>query len=297
MVSDGFHHFIIWFGEPDGLVNHPSFTSDPWQVFHSEAGGESSCKKSEGKSDESTAAADKIDPRKEADKGDTISKGGVEKKKKKFRKEVLSREIKFSYIKMMNTDEGFTVKKKLLAFIHDELNGQTSHRQAVPVNVTDETKKEEYLASGKDQENRTEKAKRIFKLVLADEHEYSEMTKRTYYCAVDSLKVSIEPKYKVNMKMKILQSSNDFSALVLRVSSKDFKDNFGVSHSKDFVVLKIYSVLDALINYYNVEQKFKDAGDEWFEQPTCDQYIRSHLEKCRMEVDSYQRIQEFNQDK
>ncbi|GMG25415.1 unnamed protein product [Ambrosiozyma monospora] len=50
-----------------------------------------------------------------------------------------------------------------------------------------------------------------------------------------------------------------------------------------------------MTNYFNIKTKLKDSGDEWFSQPTCDEYIHSHLRKYQSEVRSYKLIEKFNE--
>ncbi|GMG26847.1 unnamed protein product [Ambrosiozyma monospora] len=218
MISDGFNHFMIWFGEPGKLAKHPSFNCDPWKVLHNEPSESVSIVTTEESiKNKETGIASSIEVnRKATGKGDPISERG-KKGKKRPPPLIESREIMFTYIKMTNTDEGFTVKKKLLALLYDELHDHTIYRKATALGAKAENVNEEGLATEKKQESRFSKAKRIFNLILANHHEHSEMSKRNYYSAVDNLDVCIEPSLKVSLNMDVLQTNDGSSTLVLKI--------------------------------------------------------------------------------
>ncbi|GME84690.1 unnamed protein product [Ambrosiozyma monospora] len=109
LISDGFHHFMIWFAESSmKIAKHPSFYGDLWKVFFNEAVSKSV---NEGVSG----------------KGDSNEEKKEKEKKRLNPIDIL--EIQYTYMKMTNTNEGFTVKKKFLALMYDEFTDQAVYDQ------------------------------------------------------------------------------------------------------------------------------------------------------------------------
>ncbi|GMF02461.1 unnamed protein product [Ambrosiozyma monospora] len=91
---------------------------------------------------------------------------------------------------------------------------------------------------------------------------------------------TLKPGFEMDFNMEILQSSEGSATEVLKVEyDGKFKELFGglgnlVVEEPKFIVLKVYSALDAMTDSYDEEARLEALGEEWFGKPTRNQ--RSH---------------------
>ncbi|GMG25465.1 unnamed protein product [Ambrosiozyma monospora] len=231
MISDSYHHFMIWFDKPGVIAKHPTFVSDPWKLFYDEESKVTSSTEitelenekyditsySAVGSEQSKAAAAAT----AIDRSTSSSRNtGLEKRKCEITlkfdyaalrakhpevatsilkdhdeakvsndsgKKINCREIKFRYIRMENTEEGFTVKKKLLALMYDEAQNLTGDLRSVirhGVGAEDYTEEHLYNHNEQIEQRKIDKAREISKLFLGSVDEWSEMSKTRYYAGV-----------------------------------------------------------------------------------------------------------------
>ncbi|GME99278.1 unnamed protein product [Ambrosiozyma monospora] len=107
MVSDSFHHYIVWFKRTDRVAKHTTWESDSWKVLHGEPqfhnGGIKDTKSGNSYNSHETKENDdeSMAPEKTA--------------------EINCNEVEFQYMELNNLEQGFTIRKKLLGLIYAEL--------------------------------------------------------------------------------------------------------------------------------------------------------------------------------
>ncbi|GMG39459.1 unnamed protein product [Ambrosiozyma monospora] len=229
MISDSYHHFMIWFEKPGVIAKHPTFVSDPWKLFYDEESKDTSSteitelenEKYDITSEPAVGSEQSEAAATAADRSTSSSRNtGLEKKKCEITlkfdyaalrakhpevatsilkdhdeenvsndsgKKINCREINFRYIRMENTEEGFTVKKKLLALMYDEAQNLTGDLSAIRLGVgaEDYTEEDLYNHNEKMEQRNIDKAREISKLFLGSVDEWSEMSKKRYYAGVN----------------------------------------------------------------------------------------------------------------
>ncbi|GME94996.1 unnamed protein product [Ambrosiozyma monospora] len=184
MISDGYHHFMVWFEKPGELSLHPSYKSDPWKLFYEK---QSNLTENKEKDHGTAAAANKSEsssePKTKPVKLVNVDYGIVSLK------DIMCHEIPFRLMKMVNTDEGFTVKKNALALLmHEEIQylngGHHSIRKGVE-NENEEVLDSESMNSlemlARREQTIVETAKEIGNQFLETLDEWADMSEQTHY--------------------------------------------------------------------------------------------------------------------
>ncbi|GME84695.1 unnamed protein product [Ambrosiozyma monospora] len=160
LLSDGFDHHLIWFQRTNRMTKYPEQESQDthkWRFSHD----------LETQKQQASPMPLIIDD-------DDDGKLGV-----------YHCEIQFEYLKLNNLEEGFTIKKKLLAILHGETQKDPVGRKATYVDVTDETASQQGFTSNNLQEKREELARESFNFLFPTVDEFESYTKKNDYMGVD----------------------------------------------------------------------------------------------------------------